>query len=74
MNARVRKGSNGEATVKVSRSRHKVVPGYVIASSDEYAFRGRIMHVQYDVETAEIKSIIKIRDGECERDWAQVQE
>jgi hypothetical protein len=61
VNARVRKRSYGEATVKISRSRHKVAPGYILAISDEYAFSGRIMHVQYNTNMVEIRSVIGIR-------------
>lgn len=60
-NARVRMRSNGEATMKVSRSRVKVVPGYVLAISDEYRFSGRIMHVQRDVNMTEIRSTMRVR-------------
>ncbi|KAL9122248.1 MAG: hypothetical protein Q9187_001200 [Circinaria calcarea] len=62
VNAKVRKRSNGEAVVKVTKSRTKVAPGYVLAVSDEYGFDGRIMSVQYDVDMLEIRAPIKIRD------------
>jgi hypothetical protein len=62
VNARVRKRSNGEAVVKVNRSRTKVAPGYVLAVSDEYGFDGRIMSVQYDVDVVETRTQIRIKD------------
>ncbi len=63
-NARMRMRSNGEATMKVSKSKVKVAPGYVLAISDEYRFSGRIMHVQRDVEMDEIRSTIKVRNSD----------
>ena len=62
VNAKVRKRSTGEATVKVTKNVTKVAPGYRLAVSHEYAFSGRIMHVQYDVEMTELRSTMKIRD------------
>lgn len=62
INAKVRKRSNGEAVVKVTRSRVRVAPGYVLAHSDEYGFDGTIMKVMYDVSMTEIRSSMIIRD------------
>lgn len=58
----MRKRSNGEAVVKVTKSRIRVVSGYVLAVSDEYGFDGKIMSVQYDVDILEIRNSIKIRN------------
>lgn len=52
-----------EAVAKITRSRHNVAPGYVLAISDEYAFNGMIMHAQYDVDMVEIRSTITVRNA-----------
>lgn len=60
VNAKVRKRSNGESVVKISKSRTKVAPGYILGISDEHTFNGRIKNVQYDVIMTEIRATIKV--------------
>ncbi|OAP53944.1 hypothetical protein AYL99_11824 [Fonsecaea erecta] len=62
INAKVRKRSNNEAVVKVTRVRTRIVPGYILAVSDEYGFDGAIKSVMYDVDMVEVRSIMMVRD------------
>ncbi|OAG36662.1 hypothetical protein AYO21_09137 [Fonsecaea monophora] len=60
--AKVRKRSNNEAVVKVTRGRTRIVPVYILAVSDGYGFDGAIKSVMYDVDMVEIRSTMMIRN------------
>lgn len=62
LNAKVRKRSNGEAVIKVTRSAFSIAPGHVLAMSDEYSFTGRIMYPQHDVDMIEIRTKTLVRN------------
>lgn len=67
-NARVRKRSNGEAVVKVSRTKVRIAPGYTLAYSDEYGFDGIIKDATYNIEMTEIRYTITMPDPEIKTD------
>ncbi|KAH0829942.1 hypothetical protein FOPE_10641 [Fonsecaea pedrosoi] len=56
--AKVRKRLNNEAVVNVTRSRTRIVPGYILAVSNEYDFDGAIKSVMNDVDMVEIRRYI----------------
>ncbi|KAK7937813.1 uncharacterized protein PG986_014681 [Apiospora aurea] len=62
-NAKIRKRSNGESVVKISRSRYVIVPGYTLAMSDEYGFEGRIKDPIYDVRMTEISTRLEVMNS-----------